>query len=219
MSFLAPTITGACRAKICGLRTLDDVLFCAQQDADAVGLNFWPKSKRYLDPDIAATWVSRLPDSMTRIGVFVNEPIDAVRQLLDKGIIHAAQLHGDETPEDCASLRRHGHSILKAIGVRDETSLEQLADYDVDAIVLDAFCPGEYGGSGKTFNWALALRAKEILSETPLILSGGLVVDNVALAIERVHPFAVDVASGVESAPGVKSREMISAFLQAVRSA
>ena len=219
MSFLAPTIAGTCRAKICGLRTLEDALYCAHQKADAIGLNFWPMSKRYLAPNIAANWARELPDSMTRIGVFVNESIESVRRLLDKGTIQAAQLHGDETPEDCAVLRQEGHCVLKAIGVRDESSLEQLADYDVDAIVLDAFCPGEYGGSGKTFNWTLALRAKEMLVDTPLILSGGLVVDNVVDAIERVDPFAVDVASGVESAPGVKSHAMIMAFLQAVRSA
>jgi phosphoribosylanthranilate isomerase len=219
VNFLTPTAAGTCRAKICGLRVLEDALYCAEQEADAIGLNFWPKSKRYLDPDIAADWADELPEAMTRIGVFVNEPIDAVRSLLDKGIIHAAQLHGDETPEDCALLRGEGHCILKAIGVRDETSLEQLSNFEVDAIVLDALCPGEYGGSGKTFNWALALRAKEMIADTPLILSGGLVGSNVAAAIQRVHPWAVDVASGVESEPGLKSRDMIAVFLQAVRSA
>lgn len=217
MGFLAPRSRGEARAKICGLRCLEDLAFCQEMAADAVGLNFWPKSKRYVDPGIVAAWLKELPETPTRVGVFVNEPIDHVRSLLDSGVIEIAQLHGEETPEDCASLKEAGFPVIKAIGVRDAASLEPLRRYDVDGVVLDAFCPGEYGGSGKTFNWELALAACEILGDTPLILSGGLVVGNVAAAIEKVRPFAVDVASGVESAPAIKSQAMIRDFLQAVR--
>ena len=217
MTFLAPRSGGLAGAKICGLRRLEDLAFCQDMAADAVGLNFWPKSKRYVEPDIVSVWLKELPETPTRVGVFVNEPNDRVRSLLESGVIEVAQLHGEETPEDCASIRDAGFPVIKAIGVRDAASLEPLRLYEVDGVVLDAFCPGEYGGSGKTFNWELALAAREILGDTPLILSGGLVVENVAAAVEKVRPFAVDVASGVESEPGVKSQAMIRDFLQAVR--
>ena len=219
MSFLAPRSDGQVRAKICGLRRIEDLEFCQEQVTDAVGLNFWPKSKRYLEPELAATWLEQIPETPTRIGVFVNEPTSNVQRLLEQGIIEIAQLHGDETPDDCAKLKKAGFPVLKAIGVRDSSSLTQLSMFDVDGVVLDAFCPGDYGGSGKTFNWELALEAREILGDTPLILSGGLISTNVAEAIQKVRPHAVDVASGVESAPGIKSTEMIADFLQAVRSA
>lgn len=219
MSFLAPRSDVSARAKICGLTKEEDLAFCQSEGADAIGLNFWPKSKRYLNPDVAAKWLQHHPVTPTRIGVFVNEPLDSIRSLLDKGIIEIAQLHGNESPEDCASLRQAGYRVIKAIGVRDATSLNQLRNYEVDGVVLDAFCPGEYGGSGKTFNWELALEAKEILGQTPLILSGGIVAANVVAAIEQVRPFAVDVASGVESSPGIKCQSKITEFLQAARSA
>lgn len=210
--------TEGTRAKICGLLRLEDAHFCAQEGADAIGLNFYPRSKRYLAPEVARSWSSDLPSELTRIGVFVNASLDAIRSLLDDGTIHAAQLHGDETPEDCAHLKRNGHRVLKAFGIRDETSLAGLSTFDVDGIVLDAFCPGDYGGSGKTFQWELALAAKERVGTTPIILSGGLHADNVRAAIDRVHPFAVDVASGVEDPPGVKSQTRIRDFLHAARS-
>ncbi|MCH1506232.1 phosphoribosylanthranilate isomerase [Verrucomicrobiales bacterium] len=219
MNFLAPGSDGQVRTKICGLRRIGDLAFCQEQSIDAVGLNFWPKSKRYLEPALAATWLGQMPKTPTRVGVFVNEPTSSIQRLLEKGIIEIAQLHGDETPEDCAKLKMAGFPVIKAIGVKDSSSLAQLSAFDVGGIVLDAFCPGDYGGSGKTFNWELALEAREILGDTPLILSGGLVSANVAEAIQKVRPHAVDVASGVESAPGVKSKEMIADFLQTVRSA
>ena len=219
MSFLAPRSDAQVRAKICGLRRIEDIALCQDQGADAIGLNFWPQSKRYLKPERAAEWFEQALVTPTRIGVFVNEPTAHIARLLEQGIIEIAQLHGDESPEDCADLKRAGFPVLKAIGVRDSTSLKQLDAFDVDGVVLDAFCPGDYGGSGKTFNWELALEAREILGQTPLILSGGLNSTNVAEAIRKVRPHAVDVASGVESTPGIKSTDLISDFLQAVRSA
>lgn len=208
-----------CRAKICGLRSLEDFAVCQAAGAEAVGLNFWPKSKRYLEPAEARRCRSQWPADLARVGVFVNADPAEVAALLSDGVIDAAQLHGEESPEVCERLRDQGHVVFKAIGVRDADSLRVLDAYEVDAVVLDAFCPGTYGGSGKTFNWELALEAKDRLGEVPLVLSGGLHAGNVAEAIQRVRPDAVDVASGVESAPGVKSAEKIEAFMQAVRSA
>ena len=206
-------------AKICGLRLLEDVLFCQKAGACAVGLNFWPNSKRYLDPAVARTWIQDLPNEteLLRVGVFVNEPTEKITDLLQSEVIHIAQLHGDESPQDCAKIRAAGFRVWKAIGVRDASSLSILPDYQVDGVVLDAFCPGEYGGSGKTFQWPLAVQAQEMIPDTPIILSGGLTADNVAEAVSHTHPAGVDVASGVESAPGVKDRTLIERFIQAVQ--
>ncbi len=217
--FLSVSGAHGCRAKICGLRQPGDFRACEEHGADAIGLNFWPRSKRYVEPSAVESWLEEVPGSLARVGVFVNERRETVLSHLESGLIQAAQLHGDESPEDVAYLRERGHCVFKAIGVRDEQSLDRLTEYEADAIVLDAFCPGEYGGSGKTFNWELALKAKRRLAGTPLVLSGGLTVANVRSAIERVAPHAVDVASGVESAPGVKSATKIGEFLDAVRSA
>ena len=128
-------------------------MVCRSAGAEAVGLNFWPKSKRYLEPEQARKGVSQWPEGLGRVGVFVNEAPEVVAALLNEEIIHAAQLHGEESPEVCAWLRDQGHVVFKAIGVRDAASLQVLDQYEVDAVVLDAFCPGTYGGSGKTFNW------------------------------------------------------------------
>jgi len=206
-------------AKICGLRSVEDVLFCQRSGARAVGLNFWPKSKRYVDPACVSSWVADLPteEQLQRVGVFVNATTEQILPLLEKRVIHVAQLHGDESPQDCAAIREAGFSVWKAIGVRDADSLSVLSEFEVNGIVLDAFCPGEYGGSGKTFQWPLAVQAQAMIPDTPIILSGGLTPDNVAEAVQRAHPVGVDVASGVETDPGVKDRALIEAFIRRAR--
>lgn len=207
---------GSCGIKVCGFRHKENLLACFAAGAHAVGLNFWPRSKRFVDAEEVVTWLPGLPQDGLRIGVFVNASLDEIRRLRDRGLIHAAQLHGDESPEDCQRLREDGLPVLKALGVKDAASLETLDAFEVEAFVLDAFCPGDYGGSGKTFDWELALRAKERRPDTPLILSGGLTPENVGDAVARVRPHAVDVASGVETAPGVKSEAKVRAFVEAV---
>lgn len=217
-AFLSPTRKTPCRAKVCGFLRPEEAWHCHEAGVDAVGFNFWPKSKRYLSPTALKPFLAEAPPGLARIGVFVNASLEEMERCLGEGWIHAAQLHGDESPERGARLRRAGHVVFKAIGVRDEASLEALDAFDVDAFVLDAFCPGAYGGSGKVFDWDLALKAKERRADVPLVLSGGLTPENVAMAVRQTRPHAVDVASGVEDAPGRKSLGRVRAFLEAVRS-
>jgi len=204
----------AVRVKICGVTRLEDALAAARLGADAVGFNFWPRSKRYLPPGAALAIVRRLPPFVTAVGVFVDPTLDeVVRAAADSGI-GVAQLHGDETPELCRSLPL---PVLKAIRVADASSLDLLAVYEtaVQGFLLDSASSG-YGGSGTAFDWSLAARAAR---ERPVVLAGGLHPGNVAEAVRAVRPWGVDVASGVESAPGVKDPEKMRAFLEGAREA
>lgn len=190
------------KVKICGITSAEDARAVAAAGADALGINFWPKSKRYIPMDSARAW---LPDvQVARVGVFVNATLAEVTAIMESGLIDYAQLHGDEPPEFAQALADLGHPLIRAIGVKDETSLAGLRDYPVEAILLDAYCPGEYGGVGQVFDWKLARKVVEENPDRRIILAGGLSPENIADAIGAVSPFAVDIASGVESAPGVK---------------
>ncbi len=200
------------RIKICGITRLEDALAAARLGADAVGFNFWPRSKRYLPPGEARAIVRRLPTFVTTVGVFVDPSRDEVLRALDACGIGVAQLHGDESPELCLSLPI---PVLKAIRVAGANALAALASYDVQGFLLDAPSPG-YGGSGQTFDWELAA---EVARELPIVLAGGLGPDNVSEAIRVVRPWAVDVASGVERAPGVKDPELMRLFIDRAKEA
>jgi len=214
-SFFAP---GPVKAKICGLTRGDEARRIAELGADALGINFWPGSKRYVSPSAAAEWLTELGGVVTRIGVFVNAGVDEIAALLDAGLLDAAQLHGDESPGTVAALLARGHRVYKAMGVRDREGLSHAAAFPGDAILLDAWAPVVYGGTGETMDWALGREAVERWPERRVILAGGLTPENVAEAIRQVGPFAVDVASGVESGtPGRKDLAKVRAFLDAVR--
>ena len=199
--------------KICGVRTFSDTLFACDVGADAIGFNFWPQSKRYIDPQELSTWVSDIPASVERIGVFVNARRDEVVRLLKEGVIHSAQLHGDETQEYYLSVAQ-GFACMKAFTVRDESSLDMASNFQATTVLLDAYCPGEYGGGGNTFEWSLGQRFVRENSSRSVVLAGGLRPDNVQSAISQVSPSAVDVASGVESSPGIKDPSMVRDFVQ-----
>ncbi|MEM7388165.1 MAG: phosphoribosylanthranilate isomerase, partial [Verrucomicrobiota bacterium] len=201
-------------AKICGIVDGASAASCARLGAAAIGLNFWPRSKRFVGSVEQLGWVSECPAGLARVGVFVNPSFDEVLSLWTGEMIHAAQLHGDEDPEFCQALQAEGILVIKALAVRDRDSLKRMSDYPVSAVVLDAFCPGLYGGSGKTIDWDLASEAVENEAGQKIILSGGLKADNVAEAVRRVKPWAVDVASGVEDSPGVKNWKAVEAFVQ-----
>lgn len=196
------------RVKICGVTRLDDALAAVRLGADALGFNFWPRSKRYLPPAEARAIVRRLPPFVSAVGVFVDPTREEVLRAVDVSGIGIAQLHGDEPPELCVSLPC---PVLKAIRVADAHALAQLASYDVRGFILDAPGPG-YGGGGVTFDWSLVA---EIAREMPIVLAGGLTPENVAEAVRAVRPWAVDVASGVESAPGAKDEEKMRRFIEA----
>lgn len=198
------------RVKICGVTRLEDALAAVRLGADALGFNFWPRSKRFVTPAAAREIVRRLPPFVTAVGLFVDPSRDEVLRAVDAAGVGMAQLHGDEPPDLCLSLPV---PVLKAIRVTDANSLAQLASYEVRGFVLDA--PSDaYGGSGTTFDWSLAAA---VAREMPVVLAGGLTPENVAEAVRTVRPWAVDVASGVESAPGRKDEVLMRRFIDAAR--
>ncbi len=203
----------AVRVKVCGITRLEDALLAVRLGADALGFNFWPRSKRYLAPAAAREIIRRLPPLVASVGVFVDPTREEVLRAAEASGIQVVQLHGDEPPALCAALPL---PVLKAIRVRDAASLEAIGAYEAAAgILLDTASPG-YGGSGATFDWALAALAA---AARPLVLAGGLGPDNVAEAVRIVRPFAVDVASGVESAPGIKDGLRMRRFIEAAKEA
>jgi phosphoribosylanthranilate isomerase len=191
------------KIKFCGLTTLADAQRAAQAGAWAIGLIFWPGSKRRCSVDAAAEIAAALRRRVEVVGVFVNPTLDHVAQTADAVGLTMLQLHGDEGPAFCAeAARRTGCRVIKAARVRSGADIQALTPFHTDYHLLDSFIAGVPGGTGATFSWELA-RAHR--GAVPVILSGGLRPDNVAAAIATVRPFAVDVASGVESSPGRKA--------------
>ncbi len=211
--FLDPTTVSL---KICGVTTRDDAGQLAALGVAALGVNFWPPSKRYLAPQ-DADWLLDLAGRILRVGVFVNEPAALPLRLVRAGLLDVVQLHGDETPEDTAVYQKEGVPFFKAFGVRTAEDLERAADFGARAILLDAHAPGVYGGTGTTFDWNAALAFKSRQPDLPLVLAGGIVPENAALAAATVRPAALDVASGAELTPGRKDFRKITALLAALR--
>ena len=206
--FLNPATTSL---KICGVTRADDASRLAALGVPALGVNFWPQSKRYLDP-AQATWLAGLADRILRVGVFVNSDPDLPIRLFHDGLLDLVQLHGDESPADAAPLRDAGVPFVKAIGVKQASDLAHLSEFGATAILLDAHAPGVYGGTGETIDWNLAADFRAGHPDLPLILAGGITPDNAAAAIAAVHPAAIDIASGAESAPGIKDFSKVEAL-------
>lgn len=201
------------RIKICGLTRAADMQAAVAAGADAVGLVFYPASPRYVDVHTAAELARPVPPYVSVVGLFVNADPEIVRATLAAVHLHLLQFHGDE---DEAYCRQFDRPYVKAARVRPGMDLVQYAAAysSAQAILLDAFVEG-YGGGGKVFDWTLIPPALG----KPIVLSGGLDAGNVGEALGHVRPAAVDVSSGVESAPGVKDGEKIRAFVAAVRAA
>jgi len=199
--------------KICGLTNVDDALRCIEAGADAIGLNFWPASPRCVDARMARAIVEAGGDHVQMVGVFVDFSLAQIREILLKTGIAWAQLHGTEPPETLAALLPHAY---KAISVKDGSAIELARSYPGEQILLDASVPGMPGGTGRTFDWAIAA---EVQKERKLTLAGGLTPDNVAEAVATVKPFRVDVASGVESTPGRKDPDLVKRFIDAAKGA
>lgn len=206
----------ACKAKICGVTQRDQAVAIAELGADYLGLNFWPKSKRHLPPASAAVWSREIPQTTKLVGLFVNAEAAFVLETAASVGLAYVQLHGDETPDYCTGLIERGLKVIKAIQVRDESSVDGIAAFHVQNILLDAYEPGMRGGIGHTFPWRLAREFTQRYPERHLWLAGGLTPENVAEAVAGVHPLVVDVASGVEDAtPGVKNLEKVRRFIEA----
>lgn len=202
--------------KICGVTLEEDARKLAELGVEALGVNFWPNSKRYLDPTQAG-WLRSLEGRILRVGVFVNPDIPSAIGLVRSGLIDVIQLHGDETPDNAAPIRAAGIPFIKAIGVHGAGELDQATDFQADALLLDAPAPGVYGGTGHTFDWSVASGFVRTHPDLPVILAGGIVPANAAAALAAVHPAALDVASGSESAPGIKDFAKVHDLLSAVR--
>ena len=211
--FLDPASTSL---KICGVTVAEEGERLADMGVDALGVNFWPKSKRYLDPTEGA-WLESLAGRILRVGVFVNADAEHAMGLLQKGWIDAIQLHGDETPADAAPYRDAGLPFIKAIGVAGSEQLANATSYGASALLMDAHAPGVYGGTGETFDWNTAVDFKQQYPQLPVILAGGITPDNAAEATKAVQPAALDVASGAELSPGLKDFDKVSLLLDAVR--
>jgi phosphoribosylanthranilate isomerase len=205
------------KIKFCGITTLGDARLAAEAGAWAIGLIFWDGSPRRCDPAVATEIASALKRRIEIVGVFVNPTLDELARAADAVGLTSIQLHGEEGPSFCAEVsRRTGCKVIKATRVRSRADIQALVPFHTDYHLLDSHVSGKRGGSGETFEWELA-RAHR--GTVPVILSGGLTPDNVAEAIATVQPFAVDVASGVEMAPGRKDPAKLRAFAEAVRTA
>jgi phosphoribosylanthranilate isomerase len=198
------------KIKICGIKNKDVALLIAELGAWAAGFIFVEKTPRYISPEKAADIIKALPDSIEKVGVFANMPFSKVEEIAKITGITKIQLHGTESPEFCENLKKNtGLEIIKAFRVKNEESIINLRSYKnkVDFILLDSYSETKLGGTGKVFNWKLALMAKT--KGIPIILSGGLTPDNIIQAYNTVEPFALDISSGVESEKGVKSHDKI----------
>ena len=201
------------RVKICGIKSPEDGLVAAHAGADAIGLNFFPPSPRYVEPERARDIAQALPAYVNRVALFVNEPTETVERVLARVPVDTLQFHGDETPEFC---RQFGMPYVKSVGVRARRDIELAAEQYVDAtaLLLDQFDRERWGGTGKLFDWTLIPGERRM----PIVLAGGLTADNVAEALRVVRPYAVDVSGGVESERGVKDPAKIEQFLRGVMS-
>ena len=201
------------KVKICGITSQADASAAVEAGADALGFMFYERSSRHLVPEKAAAIIASLPPFVSKVGVFVNAPEATVREITTRCGLDTLQFHGDETPEFC---RRFAPlKVIKAFRIRDEHSLKSLEQFTTDAWLLDSYLPDQAGGTGVAFNWELAAQARE--AGRPVVLAGGLNPENIAEAIHQVWPYAVDVSSGVESAPGRKDARLMRAFIAAVR--
>jgi phosphoribosylanthranilate isomerase len=196
------------RVKICGITSLEDALQAVQAGADALGFVFYEKSPRNLNPEQAASIISELPPFVQVVGLFANADAGFVNDTADRCRLDLVQLHGDEAPDYCDLIRRR---VIKAFRVRDISSLDTVKDYRVAGILLDAYSPKAYGGTGTCFNWEFS---RGVAEYGPVILAGGLTPDNIREAVEKVAPYAVDVSSGVESSPGRKGHEKVTEFIK-----
>lgn len=207
------------RLKVCGVTRAERVAGLAAAGVDAIGLNFWPGSKRFVGVDEVRGWELAWPGGLRRVGLFVNPTEVEVRAVVSFGVLDSIQLHGAESPGLVAEIARLGLPVVKALGLAGGGGLPAMGpwvDAGVEGILLDAHAPGVWGGTGQRVDWG---RAAEFVNACPLPvwLAGGLNPENVAEAVKKVQPAWVDVASGAEASPGVQDLAKVAALVSALR--
>ena len=202
------------RVKVCGITRHEDAELAVELGAWALGFILWPQSPRAADLGAAAGIAASLRRRVELVGVFVNPALEDVAHAAEELHLSHVQLHGDEGPAFCSEVaRRTGAKVIKAMRISGEGEFRELERFHTDFHLLDTAARGLRGGTGETWDWALAARRRRRI---PVILSGGLTAENVAAGIEAVDPWAVDVSSGVEAAPGIKDPDRLAAFMAAV---
>jgi phosphoribosylanthranilate isomerase len=204
-------IVNRVKVKICGIRSREEADAALEAGADALGFNFWPRSPRYITPAAAREIIGKLPPLVANIGVFVNETKSAIEAIATDLRLAAVQLHGDESPGFCASIT--AAKTIKAIRVSERFEPNSIKCYPVSMILLDTGLSGSYGGTGKTFDWNMAVECSRVAR---IMLAGGLTAENVGEAIAMVRPAAIDVCSGIEAEPGRKDLAKLRDFMLAV---
>jgi phosphoribosylanthranilate isomerase len=199
------------RIKICGITNIDDALYAAELGADALGFIFVKSSPRYIAPKAARKIIQELPPFIVPVGVFADSPVENIYRAIEQTGIKCVQLHGNETPKQLAGFPV---PVYKSFRVGSSFNLEILCRYEGPAYLLDTKIPGELGGTGKKFDWIIAVKAKKY---GRIILAGGLTPENVVDAVRLVQPYAVDVNSGVEEYPGKKSHTKLKTLFEQLK--
>jgi len=199
------------KVKICGITNYDDAVAAIDMGADLLGFNFYPDSPRYVTPEQAKGIINKLPGFIDTAGVFVNASIERIHETNVVCQLDWVQLHGDEDPDFCRSLLSHNVKTMKAIRVKDQTDIERADSFFTDAVLLDAFDPDKYGGTGLTFDWnVIGHIGKRVF------LAGGINPDNAAEAV-RLGVYGIDVCSGIESDPGKKDHGKMKKLFENIR--
>jgi len=201
--------------KICGITNIDDARAAVAAGADALGFNFYNRSPRYIAPPAAREIVEQLPSSILTVGVFVNEETpESVKKIASEAGVTAFQLHGDESPAYCRELS--DRYVIKTLTVSGDFDIQMVQDYGVNAIMLDTRDNNLRGGTGRVFDWSVAIEVNKVAPK--LFLAGGLSPENISEAIELVRPYAVDACSALEDRPGIKNHDRMRAFVELARS-
>ena len=195
------------KLKVCGVTTPEDAQTLVELGVDAIGINFYPKSKRYIKPEDAKPFLDEIKGEIERIGVFVDEDIAVVKQLIAEDFIDVAQLHGNEDNAYCQEFINHKIDFIRVIRVQANDTSIKLPKVTGNRVLLDTHVTG-YGGAGESFDWNLATQFMQDHPDHQVIMAGGITPENIAEAC-KIHPHMIDVASGVESSPGIKDQEKI----------
>ena len=198
------------KIKICGITNNEDGQFAANNGADYLGFIFYSRSPRYIEPQALEGWVSELK-SVKKVGVFVNESVEDILEIVKRCQLDIVQLHGDEDADDIDGLHKFGVEVWRALSLKSQLDIENAFECISDKVLVDSISSSEYGGTGKVCNWELAA---SLASKRDMVLAGGLNPTNVEEAIELVHPYCVDVSSGVELRPGKKDLVKLLQFLK-----